>query len=146
MSVAATSSVTSASSTDTTAAASRTAKKSMGQEDFLKLITVQLANQDPLKPMEDTDFMAQMAQFTSLEQSSQMARDLVSLRSDFARQSAAAMIGRDATVSTADGDVTGPVESVDYTSDGARVTIAGVAYPLDQVVRVAPATVAANNA
>lgn len=129
---------TAATAPNTTDAAARNPKKSMGQEDFLKLITVQLANQDPLKPMEDTDFMAQMAQFTSLEQSSQMARDLVSLRADFARQSAASLLGREATVSTADGELTGPVESVDYTLDTTRVTIGGVTYPLDRVVRVAP--------
>lgn len=140
MTVAATTSAAAQNSAEPTA---RVPKKSMGQEDFLKLITVQLANQDPLKPMEDTDFMAQMAQFTSLEQSSQMARDLVSLRTDFARQSAASLLGREATVTTADGEITGPVENVDYTLDTTRVTIGGVTYPLDKVVRVAPLPVAA---
>ena len=40
----------------------------MDKDAFLRLLTTQLANQDPLNPMEDREFIAQLAQFTSLEQ------------------------------------------------------------------------------
>ena len=44
----------------------RETKKSLGQEDFLKLMTAQLNNQDPFKPVENEDFIAQMAQFSTV--------------------------------------------------------------------------------
>ena len=42
--------------------------KEMGEDEFLKLLTVQMANQDPLDPMSNEQFVAQLAQFSSLEQ------------------------------------------------------------------------------
>ena len=43
-----------------------TNKSTLGQEDFLKLMTTQLQNQDPFAPMENGDFIAQMAQFSTV--------------------------------------------------------------------------------
>lgn len=45
--------------------------KDLGSKDFLTLLTVQLANQDPWNPVENTEFIAQMASFTSLANSSE---------------------------------------------------------------------------
>ena len=44
-----------------------TQQKTLGQAEFFKLLTTQLASQDPLKPMDDTAFIAQMANFSELE-------------------------------------------------------------------------------
>ncbi|MDA3130610.1 flagellar hook assembly protein FlgD [Aliibacillus thermotolerans] len=50
----------------------------MGKDDFLKILIAQLANQDPLNPMEDREFVTQMAQFSTLEQMMQMTNAIES--------------------------------------------------------------------
>lgn len=52
----------------TTSTTSSRSSSSLGKSEFLQLLVTQLQNQDPLNPMEDTEFIAQMAQFSSLEQ------------------------------------------------------------------------------
>lgn len=51
----------------------RTGNSNLGKDEFLKILMAQLQNQDPLNPMEDKDFIAQMATFSSLEQMTKMA-------------------------------------------------------------------------
>jgi flagellar basal-body rod modification protein FlgD len=62
--------------TPTAATAAPAAAKNMGQDAFLKLLTTQLAHQDPTKPQADGEFIAQLAQFSSLEQLTQMQATL----------------------------------------------------------------------
>ncbi|WP_455919533.1 flagellar hook assembly protein FlgD [Priestia megaterium] len=54
----------------------QTGNSSLGKDDFLKLLIAQLQNQDPMNPMQDKDFIAQMAQFSSLEQMTNMSTSL----------------------------------------------------------------------
>jgi flagellar basal-body rod modification protein FlgD len=64
---------------------SQSGTSELGQDAFLQLLVTQLQSQDPLKPMEDTAFIAQLAQFASLEKLTQMAASLESLETAIAR-------------------------------------------------------------
>jgi flagellar basal-body rod modification protein FlgD len=117
----------------------RAPKQVLDQADFLKLLTVQLTKQDPLKPMEDQAFIAQMAQFSSLEQMNALTSEFAILRADQQMTTAGSLIGREVTVDDGEQLITGIVEAVDNGSEeGVAVVVGGVAYQLDSVLRVAP--------
>lgn len=58
----------------------RKPKNQLGKNEFLKILVAQLRNQDPLNPLEDKDFIAQMAQFSMLEQIQNMNSELSSMK------------------------------------------------------------------
>jgi flagellar basal-body rod modification protein FlgD len=74
----------------------RIASSELGKQEFLKILVTQLQNQDPMKPLEDSDFIAQMAQFSSLEQ-------MQSLNNGFGQSQAFSLVGKSIQAS-----VTGP--------------------------------------
>ena len=134
-----------ASSVAATQGVVRAKKTSLGSEDFMKLLAVQFQSQDPMKPMEDSAFIAQMAQFSALEQSNSLVREMGLLRSDQQNIAAAGFLGRVVTVEDADGlPVMGQVSAVENTTSGPALVIDGVKYPLNAVRRVelAPVTLA----
>ena len=69
----------SSSSTSTTPASSNT---NVTKDEFLQLLVAQIQNQDPLNPADSTQFLTQLAQFQTLEQSMNMGTDLSAIRSD----------------------------------------------------------------
>lgn len=61
-------------------------KSGLDRDAFLRLLTTQLAHQDPLNPLDDKEFVAQLAQFSSLEQLSNISESMESFKESFARQ------------------------------------------------------------
>ena len=100
----------------------------LGKEDFLRLLTVQLRHQDPLNPMENTDFIAQMAQFSSLEQLQNMNKSLeqglgseAELQRALSNNLATDLVGRRVEVPTIDVSWDGESAEIGYhLGDGAR--------------------------
>jgi flagellar basal-body rod modification protein FlgD len=121
------------------AATARVTKRTLGQEDFLKLITVQLSSQDPLKPMEDTAFIAQMAQFTSLEQSSSLLSQITTMNGKQDVATANSYLGRQVTVNDGNGrTVVGEATGVEFVGGLPRLVVGDHTYAVSSVVRVAP--------
>lgn len=106
-------------------------KDIMGKDAFLQLLVTQLRYQDPLSPMDDKQFISQMAQFTSLEQSQNMTSQIV-------RLNAFALLGRLVTIQPGDGGdlIAGLVEGVTTEGSTTKIAVGGTLYTMDQVVQV----------
>jgi flagellar basal-body rod modification protein FlgD len=120
----------------------RKIQQNLGKDDFLKLLMTQLSYQDPMSPVENTEFIAQMAQFSSLEQMSNMARDFSKLNEDFSRladvlagSEASGALGRSVEIKTGDHLVQGTVKAVSR-GGNPEVLVNGVYYPWAEVTRV----------
>lgn len=74
----------------------------LGPSAFLSLLTTQLSNQDPLKPMDDTQSVAQLAQFSALQASDNLQSSFANFQSNFAVLQSAALVGKSVTVNTTD--------------------------------------------
>lgn len=111
--------------------------KMLGQNDFLKLLVTQMQNQDPLSPMQDTEFIAQMAQFSSLEQSREMSENMAELRAQQGFQQAVGLIGKNVTVSLGEGaETSGIVSEVETAGDTPKLVINGRSFDLQDVIHV----------
>jgi flagellar basal-body rod modification protein FlgD len=96
---------------------------SLGQEDFMKILLTQLTYQDPLKPMDNQQFMAQMAQFTSLEQTQQLNQKMATLISNQAALQSVGLIGRTVDINTGSTSLTGTVASLSLSGDSPSITV-----------------------
>lgn len=114
----------------------------LGLQDFMKILLTQLNYQDPLKPMDNQQFMAQIAQFTSLEQTQQLNDKLEQLITNQAALQSVGLIGRTVDVTTSTGQVSGTVASLSLSGDSPTISVAvagGSVIPdvsLSQIVAV----------
>lgn len=88
------------------------AGNTLGLQDFMKILLTQLTSQDPLKPMDNQQFMAQLAQFTALEQTQHLNDQLQQLTDNQAALQSVGLIGRTVDVKTADGPKSGVVAAL----------------------------------
>jgi flagellar basal-body rod modification protein FlgD len=105
----------------TTAASTQASK--LGIDDFLKVLLTQLTYQDPLKPIDNQQFMAQIAQFTSLEQTQQLNTKLDQLINNQAALQSVGLIGRTVDISNNGSTVTGTVKSLSFSDQSPLMTI-----------------------
>lgn len=114
----------------------------LGKNDFLRLLTTQLKYQDPMNPVEDQDFIAQLAQFTALEQT----QNLVQTMEDFVKGQeqmgqvgqASSLLGKEVVVINSDTEelFTGKVSSVQFVDGVPRLVVDGEIFFLWEVHEV----------
>lgn len=110
----------------------RKAKQELGKDEFLTLLIAQLSHQDPTNPMDNTEFVAQMAQFSSLEQMHNMANGFDKIASVMSNNDAIATIGKTVDIQTASEKITGVVERV-VRGENPQVFVNGNFYNMEHI-------------
>ena len=101
---------------------------SLGSEDFMELMLTQIQNQNPMEPTDTTDYISQMAEFSSLEQMQSMNNSINTMY-------AFGLMGKEVSVNNGDGTMTtGVVDSVSMKNGTNYVEIGGVQYDTLQVI------------
>jgi flagellar basal-body rod modification protein FlgD len=120
-----------ATSTVTNTSAANPAQ-SLTEADFLQLLVTQMSSQDPLDPQSDTEFAAQLAQFSSLQESQTMQANMATIQAN-------SLIGETVSVTpSGGGNVTGVVSGVQMQSGTPYIAVNGQLYGLSQLSSFAP--------
>jgi flagellar basal-body rod modification protein FlgD len=120
-------------------ASQQTSKTAVDYQSFLKLLIAEMKNQDPTKPMDSTQYVAQLATFSQVEQSVQTNTKLDQIMQSSALSQADALIGR--SITSADGKTTGTVASVTLSSSGLIAVLQdGTKVPVGAGVSIKPAS------
>lgn len=119
---------------DTNTVLKKSSSTSLDMQDFLTLLVGQLKNQDVTNPMDDTAFISQMAQFTTLQAMEELSRIAMA-------QYGASLLGKTAVVAKFDDtgkyvQDEGVIERVDFTGDETEVSLNGCIYELSSVMEV----------
>ena len=115
-------------------AVERVPMKMLGQNEFLELLVTQMRSQDQVQPVSDTEFIAKMAQFSSLEQTKTMSADITKLRQGNDFLQATNLLGKEVRLSLGDMAFTkGIVTDLNVKDGEARIIVGDKTYTLDQV-------------
>ncbi|MBP5176918.1 MAG: flagellar hook assembly protein FlgD [Treponema sp.] len=113
----------------------RTTTQSLGKDDFLKLLICQMQNQDPTDPMDNTEFIAQMAEFSTLEQMTNMNTNFERLNTMLTSNNAMGTIGRTVEIDLGDTTTSGVVQAVTY-GENPQVKVGNMYYDLKKIAAV----------
>jgi Flagellar hook capping protein len=124
--------------------ASTEGRNTIDQEGFIKLFLAQLQFQDPLEPVDNREFLAQLAQFSNLEQSRQLSMNSEALLTMTSASQALTLLNRKVEVSQAGGTtVSGTVTAIQFTATGPDLTVdvngsvlTGIRLPQVSLVRL----------
>lgn len=116
----------------------------LGKEEFLKLLVAQLKNQDPMSPMEDSSFIAELASFSSLEQMTNVATSVEALRASMTMlysqsllTQGAALIGKDAVGVDSEGkEVSGRITSVSWLNGSLVAMVGDKLMSMDDIMEI----------
>ena len=118
--------ITTTGTTPKTAQEAATKNAELGKDQFLKLFVAQLQHQDPMNPMENADFMGQMASFSTLEQVTNMASANQAMAANLHLSQSVGLIGRTVTwTDENDASHTGVVEKVSQKDGFPVLTVSG---------------------
>jgi flagellar basal-body rod modification protein FlgD len=100
----------------------------LGPSAFLQLLTTQLSNQDPLNPMDDTQSISQLAQFSALQASDNLQASFANFQSNFAVLQSAGLVGKNVSVNTTDSNgnsstLTGTVAYVSVINGAPQISL-----------------------
>ena len=113
----------------------RKPQQELGKDDFLKLLITQLSHQDPTAPMQDKEFIAQMAQFSTLEQMTGMAADFSKLTRIISGNEASSALGKNVELLDGERVVQGAIKAVTR-EEIPQVLVNGAYYNWNQVNKV----------
>ncbi|MCQ2572395.1 MAG: flagellar hook assembly protein FlgD [Treponema sp.] len=116
-------------------AETRVKNGSLGKDDFLKLLITQLQNQDPTSPMEDTQFISQMAQFSSLEQMTNMSTSFSKLAAMMNSQEAYSTLGKTVEINAGEATISGVVSGATR-GENPQVMVNGAFYNMEQIAAI----------
>ena len=95
----------------------------IGQDDFMRILLAQLRFQDPMKPVDNEQFVAQLAQFSSLEINRQQSDKIESMLSIQATNQAVALVGKSVELRTSTGSSAGNVTAVSFSTGSPLLTV-----------------------
>jgi flagellar basal-body rod modification protein FlgD len=108
-------------------------EQTLNQSDFLQLLVTQLSSQDPMNPVSDAEFIGQMAQFSTLQETQNMQESVAGLQANN-------LLGQTVQVQNSQGQTdTGAVSSILFESGSPELIVNSQPYTLDQVLSISQA-------